>query len=358
MNIIKKTSIQYLLKYFNTFLIMNQIPSSEQIDENIRSLENGTSLTQIEKDAISIILQTSREIGPNISVRIVGGWVRDKILGIDSQDIDLAVENVTGDEFGKKLQSHFPQNISKYQTIVEYEGQPSVLWVAKAVIFDNFDIDICRLRTDEFPDVPPSEEQGTPYQDSIGRDFTINSLFFNLNTMKVEDFSNGINDIKNGVLRAGVDPMRGFCVELQRIIRAFRFSINFPFKMDDRIRQTIPKLKERFIQRAPMDACSKQMVRALLNAEDACKIIDEMNELNFFNAFFDQNNELNIDVEKAKHRIKNLNIENQNASHILAEIYRDSFKKNSEKTSEVIKKLKLAHQIEKEVFDCISNESS
>lgn len=336
--------------------MLRSIPSPEKIDANIAALENGTSITQIEKEAISVILQTASEIGPNITVRIVGGWVRDKILGLDSDDIDLAVENITGDEFGKKLQSHFPQNSSKYQTIVEYEGQPSVLWVARAVIFDDYDIDICRLRTDEYPDVPPSEEQGTPYQDSVGRDFTINSLFLNLNTMKVEDFANGINDIKKGILRSGIDPIRGFSVELQRIIRAFRFSVTFPFKMDDEIKKAIPKLKERFIQKAPKKVCSKQMVKSLLSSQDALKIIDEMNELDFFNAFFDPKNELNINVNDVKNRITNL--KNENAAIIFAEIYRDSYKKNHEKTLDVIKELELNSQIEEQILSYLSTNNS
>lgn len=336
--------------------MLRSIPSPEKIDANIAALENGTSITQIEKEAISVILQTASEIGPNITVRIVGGWVRDKILGLDSDDIDLAVENITGDEFGKKLQSHFPQNSSKYQTIVEYEGQPSVLWVARAVIFDDYDIDICRLRTDEYPDVPPSEEQGTPYQDSVGRDFTINSLFLNLNTMKVEDFANGINDIKKGILRSGIDPIRGFSVELLRIIRAFRFSVTFPFKMDDEIKKAIPKLKERFIQKAPKKVCSKQMVKSLLSSQDALKIIDEMNELDFFNAFFDPKNELNINVNDVKNRITNL--KNENAAIIFAEIYRDSYKKNHEKTLDVIKELELSNQIEEQILSYLSTNNS
>lgn len=336
--------------------MLRKIPPPEKIDENIAALENGTSITQIEKDAISVILQTAAEIGPNITVRIVGGWVRDKILGLESQDIDLAVENVTGNEFGKKLQSHFPQNLSKYQTIIEYEGQPSVLWVARAVIFDDFDIDICRLRTDEYPDVPPSEEQGTPYQDSIGRDFTINSLFLNLNTMKVEDFANGIDDLKKGILRSGIDPIRGFSVELQRIIRAFRFSVTFPFKIDDEILKAIPKMKERFIQKAPRKVCSKQMAKAFLTSNDALKVIDEMNNLDFFNAFFDPQNELNINVNDAKNRISNL--KNENEAKVFAEIYRNSYKNNPEKTVQVIKNLELDSKIEEEVLSYISVNNS
>lgn len=331
---------------------MRKIPSPEQIDKNIAALEKGITITQIEKDAISIILQTASELGSNVTVRIVGGWVRDKILGINSQDIDLAVENVTGDEFGKQLQSHFPQNMSKYQTIIEYEGQPSVLWVAKAVIFDDFDIDVCRLRTEEIPDLPPSEKQGTPYEDSVGRDFTINSLFLNLNTMKVEDFANGINDIKKGILRTGVDSIQGLSFELPRIVRAFRFSVNFPFKMDEKLRLAIPKLKDRFIKKAPRSVCSSQMLKAFLTRNDACQIIDEMVELNFFDAFFDPLNELNIDVEKVKNRIRNL--QNDDPVIMFAEVYYESYKSNSEKTTSVIKIHQLKTKNEETILSYLS----
>lgn len=242
--------------------------------------------------------------------------------------------------------------MSKYQTIIEYEGQPSVLWVAKAVIFDDFDIDVCRLRTEEIPDLPPSERQGTPYEDSVGRDFTINSLFLNLNTMKVEDFANGINDIKKGILRTGVDSIQGLSFELPRIVRAFRFSVNFPFKMDEKLRLAIPKLRDRFIKKAPRSVCSSQMLKAFLTRNDACQIFDEMVELNFFDAFFDPLNELNIDVEKAKNRIRNL--QNDDPVIMFAEVYYESYKSNSEKTTSVIKIHQLKTSNEETILSYLS----
>ncbi|OHT14091.1 tRNA nucleotidyltransferase-polyA polymerase [Tritrichomonas foetus] len=326
--------------YFDTFSFREMIknfPSPEQIDINISRLESGESLSQLEKDAIKVILETAHELGSNIIVRAVGGWVRNKLLGIDAGDLDLAVENVTGDEFGKKLQSHFPKNHQKYQTIIEYDGQPSVLWVAHAVIFDNYEIDVCRLRTEEFPDVPPSENQGTPEEDSNGRDFTINSIFLNFNTMKIEDFSNGINDLKNRVLKTYIDAERKFSFEMNSLIRAFRFAVIFDFEMSEEIKTAIRKLKQKYIEKAPKNVCMHSIIKSFdVNIEISKKVLELINDFQYVQAIFDPKNVLDLNFEQIMKNVNELKEENQTPMHILAAIYKNSYKSNKNGVIETI----------------------
>ena len=57
--------------------------------------------TSIEKEVISILNNVISNKAPNTTLRIVGGWVRDHLLGIPSNDIDIMVDNMSGEKFAK-----------------------------------------------------------------------------------------------------------------------------------------------------------------------------------------------------------------------------------------------------------------
>jgi tRNA nucleotidyltransferase (CCA-adding enzyme) len=58
-----------------------------------------STLTADEKEIISILINVAQENSPVIEPRIAGGWVRDKVLGKESHDIDIALDTMTGEMF-------------------------------------------------------------------------------------------------------------------------------------------------------------------------------------------------------------------------------------------------------------------
>ena len=71
-------------------------------------------------------------------------------------------------------------------------------------------IDLVNLRSEEYSQDSrvPTMEIGTPSQDAYRRDFTINSLFYNINEEKVEDLTGlGISDLRAGLLRTPLEPL-------------------------------------------------------------------------------------------------------------------------------------------------------
>lgn len=71
---------------------------------------------------------------------------------------------------------------------------------------------------------------GTPLEDALRRDFTINSLFYNINTKQVEDYTErGLSDIANRVIRTPLEPLITFTDDPLRVLRCFRFRARFNF---------------------------------------------------------------------------------------------------------------------------------
>ena len=84
--------------------------------------------------------------------------------------------------------------------------------------------DFVNLRAEVYENVdnriPSSVEFGTPEEDAYRRDFTVNSLFYNLQSRKVEDWTNkGVNDMKLKIIRTPLDPNITFRDDPLRLVR-------------------------------------------------------------------------------------------------------------------------------------------
>lgn len=175
---------------------------------------------------------------PEVELRVAGGWVRDKLLGRETGDVDIAVRHVTGMQFADRLYNHSKFLRSRAQSTevhIPYVSSPvriasnvaasKHLETAKLQI-DGMDLDFVQLRTEQYTDSRiPQICDATPHQDALRRDFTMNALFYNLHTSKVEDWTNqGLADISARVLRTPLKPEIILREDPLRALRAVRFS--------------------------------------------------------------------------------------------------------------------------------------
>ncbi len=167
--------------------------------------------------------------------RVAGGFVRDQLLGISSNDIDITIDNMTGIEFAEALKQ-FAAIDPRYRdkkvigTVKTTEGRPEQiknLAVSFTKIFGQ-EIEILNLRGNEVYEEgnrnPISVEAATPEGDAFRRDLTINAMFYNINTQQVEDFTGkGMEDLKTLTLRTPLDPIKTFRDDPLRFLRILRF---------------------------------------------------------------------------------------------------------------------------------------
>ena len=88
---------------------------------------------------------------------------------------------------------------------------------------------------------------GTPLDDALRRDLTFNSLFYNINEQKVEDFTGkGVQDLQQGICRTPLEPVKTFLDDPLRILRTIRFANRFEFKVEEEIiaAAKLPEVKE------------------------------------------------------------------------------------------------------------------
>ncbi|KAG1757935.1 hypothetical protein EDB19DRAFT_1659877 [Suillus lakei] len=171
--------------------------------------------------------------------RINGGWVRDKLLGMDSNDIDICLADMMGVTFAEGfvafLSDQKDLHVHKIAKIESNPDQSKHLETARTTLL-GIDLDFVNLRSEEYAEdsrIPTEIKFGTPLEDALRRDLTINALFYNVHTRSVEDFTEkGLDDLRNGIIRTPLPPRETFMDDPLRVIRCVRFASRFAAQLE------------------------------------------------------------------------------------------------------------------------------
>lgn len=195
-------------------------------------------LTRVEQKIFNTLISINDKYSIGATFRIAGGWVRDKLLGNNSDDIDISVDVMTGKQFCTFLKKEKNVNV---HIIEANHSQCKHLEVASVTLF-GVEIDFLQLRSDEYGTSRiPQIKLGTPEEDAMRRDLTINSLFYNINTNTIEDFTGkGLDDLRDKIIRTPLDVETTLSDDPLRILRAIRFYVTLKdFELDSQLVSTI-----------------------------------------------------------------------------------------------------------------------
>ena len=92
---------------------------------------------------------------------------------------------------------------------------------------------------------------GTPEEDALRRDFTVNALFYNIADFSVIDYVGGMKDLHRGLIRIIGDPSVRFTEDPVRMVRAVRFSAMLGFEIEENTYRAILELKDRVALASP-----------------------------------------------------------------------------------------------------------
>lgn len=195
----------------------------------------------IDEDALKVLYRLHRH---GYTAYLVGGSVRDLLLGRKPKDFDIATNahpheinglfknsRTIGRRFrlvhilfkgGKRIE------VSTFRSRLEYEE------------VENEEGEI--IRTDSF---------GTPPEDAFRRDITINGLFYNIADFSIIDYVRGMADLDQKVIRIIGDPSERFEEDPVRMIRVIRHATRTGFSIEDRTYQAILGQRKAILQCSP-----------------------------------------------------------------------------------------------------------
>ena len=202
------------------------------------------SLTAAEQQLVQVLKGTLSRFGLKTEVRIAGGWVRDKLLGRNSNDVDVALDDTTGAAFARLVNEHLALGGHKTCKIGVIAANPEQSKHLETATFNvlGLAVDFVNLRSEEYCDESriPKVLFGSAREDAERRDFTINSLFYNVNKGELEDLTGqGLADLRSGVIRTPLPPARTFCDDPLRMLRAVRFASRFRFALDPSVEEAL-----------------------------------------------------------------------------------------------------------------------
>ena len=249
-------------------------------------------LPEIEKEFISYLSTFDNNL---FEVYLVGGSLRDAILKISPNEIDIAIKG-NFDLFTEKLDEN--PNIKV--------AQKTEFGTAK-VIYKNKEIDIANTRIEAYlpkGSLPKINELSVEIEKDLHRrDFTINSMAYNLNNSKnnqVIDPNNGLSDLKNKLIRSIHND--SFSDDPTRIFRAIKYSTRLNFNIEE---QTLKELKSssKLIKNLTSSRILNEIKKSL-DEPSPNDLINNLIKFNLFNYVFNVKN-INVNFNKVPNEISN-----------------------------------------------------
>ena len=211
----------------------------------------------IDRDAVSFgarkVCEVLQQHGH--TAYVVGGAVRDLMLGVPPKDFDVAT-------------SAHPEEVHRLMRRSRIIGRRFKLVHA---LFGDEVVEVSTFRamngdasTDEYGRVLRDNVYGTRAEDAARRDFTVNALYYDPTTQQVLDYHDGVRDLKSRTLRMIGDPAARFREDPVRMLRAVRLAAKLDFKIAPKTRAPIKELAG-LIDHVPAARVFDEMLKLLLS---------------------------------------------------------------------------------------------
>jgi poly(A) polymerase len=199
---------------------------------------------------------------------VVGGAVRDLLLGISPKDYDVAT-NATPEQVKRCFRR--ARIIGRRFQIVHVQMGAEIIEVTT---FRGGDSE--KSKTDEHGRVLQDNVFGSQAEDAARRDFTVNALYYDPSTEQIVDYHHGVADLKQKTLRIIGDPARRYREDPVRMLRAVRLAAKLGLLIDPAARAPIAQLGS-LIENVPAARLFDEMLK-LLTSGHAVKCLLQLRE--------------------------------------------------------------------------------
>lgn len=230
-----------------------------------------TLLNRLPKE-LQRLIEEARGVAEQCNVRLflVGGFVRDILLGVKNLDLDLVVEG-DGIAFSERLAARLKAGLTRHRRF------------ATATIFlDNgLKIDIATARKESYPEPAslPLVVSGTLSEDLLRRDFSINAMAVSLNEDpgRLIDLFGGGKDLRKKKIRV-LHPL-SFIDDPTRILRAVRFEQRLGFSLEGGTHALLTEaVKKGMLERVQPQRLRDELV-LILKEEEPIRQVQRLYEL-------------------------------------------------------------------------------
>ena len=255
--------------------------------------EHGVSRSEISENALKVLYRLKNS---GYQAYLVGGGVRDILLGLKPKDFDVATDahpeqvrelfrncRLIGRRF-RLAHVHFGREIIEVSTFrashtdaIDGEGHEEDGRIIRDNVYGKLDDDVWR------------------------RDFTVNALYYNIEDFSIVDYVGGLEDIKNRQLRLIGIPEDRYQEDPVRMLRAIRFAIKLGFSIHPVSEQPIRKLAP-LLERIPEARLFEEFLKLFMSGQSE-KTYQQLREYGLFAMLFPQTEEFLNRGDKFIHKL-------------------------------------------------------
>jgi len=197
---------------------------------------HAVSRANISQNALKVLYRLKDS---GYQAHLVGGGVRDLLLGREPKDFDIATDAHPDDV--RRLFRNCRLIGRRFRLAHVVYGR-EIIEVATFRAMQDVDNDDAGQHVDGEGRIVRDNIYGTIEEDALRRDFTVNALYYNIADFSIIDYTGGMADIEAGVLRLMGDPEVRYREDPVRMLRAVRFATKLGFRMDPATEQPIKTL--------------------------------------------------------------------------------------------------------------------
>lgn len=170
----------------------------------------------------------------------------------------------------------------------------------------NTSVDFVNLRKETYSEFSriPTITIGTPVEDAYRRDLTINSLFYNINTQTIEDFTmRGIDDLAARIVRTPLPALETFIEDPLRLLRVIRFACRYQCSIDPAIMEASkdPGIESMLSRKVSRERVGIELLK-MAQGCDFARAMHLIDEMNIVNSVFNMDGDCSNYMRTQKHR--------------------------------------------------------
>ncbi len=210
--------------------------------------DHNVSRKNITSAAIKVLYRLKDE---GHTAYIAGGGVRDLLLSRNPKDFDV-VTDATPEQIRKIFRNCRLVGRRFRLAHILFRGEVIETATFRAPAPDD-ETEHCEntFRTGDGGMVMRDNVFGSPEQDALRRDFTINALFYNIADFSIIDYAGGLKDLENKIIRVIGDPDQRFSEDPVRMIRAARFAGTLGFEIEKEAYESIKRNNDKLALASP-----------------------------------------------------------------------------------------------------------
>ena len=243
--------------------------------------EHNVSRANISENAVKVLYRLHNA---GYQAYLVGGGVRDLLLGHEPKDFDIATDaspeevkavfrncRLIGRRF-RLAHVHFGREIIEVAT---FRGTQEAATPAD--------------RAADTGMVTRDNVYGTIEEDALRRDFTVNALYYNIEDFSVVDYACGLDDLENGVLRLLGEPETRYREDPVRMLRAVRFAAKLGFRIDQACEAPLLELGH-LLRSVPAARLFEEILKLFMGGT-AVQAFEKLRHYNLFAELFPESDE-------------------------------------------------------------------